>query len=642
MRLFKEGADGLGHDGAHVVDGQQLLFRRIHDRVEHSEMPRQVLGRGLAHVADAQGKQEARQRGLLGFFERRQHVLGRFLGHALQRDERGQAQSVQVGQCADHVGIHQLVHQLVAQALDVHGAACGKVQDGFLALRGAEQAAGAAVVGFALFAHHGAAADGAGLGHAEVGHIAGAVARHHPYHLGDHIARTAHDDGVAHPHALLADLEQVVQRGIGHGDPAHKHRRQACDRRDLAGAAHLHIDAYDLGGHLLRRVLVRHGPARFAGLEAQVTLQLQRVDLVNHTVDVVRQRIAAGTHALVERYQFSSTYRNLYLRCHRKPPEFQRLQHLVVRAEHRPTFGRRRNRAQAVGKKTQGPLGGDVGVELAHCACGGIARVHKRLAPLLPLALVQRIKVCTAHVDLATHLQQGRNALGQGQRDLPDGADVVRHVLAHLAITARSGLHQAALFIAQAHGQAVKLGLGHVFDGRVGIGQAQLAPHAGIKRLGACGLGVGFGVDAEHGHRVAHGGQALHHRANHALRGRIGGDKVRVRGFQRLQLAEHAVVFGVGHGGLVQHVVLVGPLVELVAQRFDFDSWLRLIHRRWGRKKVEILGHFSDRPRCAPYAAYTTGAVHAWDTEPGPPRSEGVVPLEGEDAEGGSGGASYL
>jgi len=45
------------------------------------------------------------------------------------------------------MAIHQLVHQLVAQAFDVHGAARGKVQEGFLALRRAEQPAGATVVG---------------------------------------------------------------------------------------------------------------------------------------------------------------------------------------------------------------------------------------------------------------------------------------------------------------------------------------------------------------------------------------------------------------------------------------------------------------------------------------------------------------
>ena len=89
---------------------------------------------------------------------------------------------------------------------------------------------------------------------------------------------------------------------------------------------------------------------------------------------------------------------------------------------------------------------------------------------------------------------------------------------------------------------------------------------------------------------MAHRGQPFHHRANHALCGRIRGDEVRVRSFQRLQLAEHAVVFGIGHGGLVQHVILVGPLIQLGAQRscfcFQIDSCLRFIFGRWSRKKV--------------------------------------------------------
>jgi hypothetical protein len=318
--LLKEGVQALRHHRAHVGHLQQLLDAGVHDGVQRAKVARQVFGRGLAHMAQPQAEQKARQGGLLGFFERGQHVLRRFFGHALQRDQRGQPQPVQVGQRANHVGIHQLVHQLVAQALNVHGAARGKVQDGFLALRGAEQAAGAAVVGLAFFAHHVTAAHGAGLGHLEVGHVAGAVARYHTHHFRNHIARAAHDDRVAHAHALLADLEQVVQRGVGDRDAAHKHGRKPRHRRDLARAAHLHIDAIDARGHFLRRVFVRYGPARLAGLEAQVTLQLQRVDLVNHAVDVIRQRIAAGADLLVKRYQFRSAHRNLYLHCDRKTP----------------------------------------------------------------------------------------------------------------------------------------------------------------------------------------------------------------------------------------------------------------------------------------------------------------------------------
>jgi hypothetical protein len=155
----------MGPDVGHL---QQLLDARVHDRVELAEVPRQVARRGLADVADAQ---PYRKRGSVVCFDfsRPPAVLRRLLAHALQRHQVGQAEPVQVGQGADHAGVDHLVDQLLAQALDVHGAALGEMQDRLLALGAAEQAAGAAVVGLALLAHGGAAAHrAAGAGHGEL------------------------------------------------------------------------------------------------------------------------------------------------------------------------------------------------------------------------------------------------------------------------------------------------------------------------------------------------------------------------------------------------------------------------------------------------------------------------------------------
>jgi hypothetical protein len=93
-----------------------------------------------------------------------------------------------------------------------------------------------------------------------------------------------------------------VQGGVGHGDAAHEHRRQLGHRRELAGAAHLYIDGEHSGELLLRRVLVRHGPARLARDKAELALQVEPIHLVNHTVDVERQLVAQGADALVVRY----------------------------------------------------------------------------------------------------------------------------------------------------------------------------------------------------------------------------------------------------------------------------------------------------------------------------------------------------
>ena len=263
--------------------------------------------------------------------------------------------------------------------------------------------------------------------------------------------------------------------------------------------------------------------------------------------------------------------------------------------EVRPALGHRGDLAQAVGEEAQGPLRGDARIELAHRTGRRVARVDEGLAADLALAFVEPVEIGTAHIDLAAHLQHRRHAAfairGQGERDLADGADVVGHVLAHLAVAARGGLHQPAVLVAQAHGEAVELGLGHVFDGRRIGRQLQLAAHAGVEGLGAAGLGVGLGANAEHGHLVAHGRKALHHRADHALRGRIGCDQIRVGRLQRLQGLEGAVVFRIGHAGRVHHVVLVRPEVQPGAQRFDFNSSLPRWGGRWIGKKVLGFGH---------------------------------------------------
>ena len=63
-----------------------------------------------------------------------------------------------------------------------------------------------------------------------------------------------------------------------------------------------------------------HSPARFTRFEAQLALQCQTVDLVNHAVNFIRQRGALGAQTLMKRYQFRSTCRNTDLGGDRKTP----------------------------------------------------------------------------------------------------------------------------------------------------------------------------------------------------------------------------------------------------------------------------------------------------------------------------------
>ncbi len=104
---------------------------------------------------------------------------------------------------------------------------------------------------------------------------------------------------VADAHALAAQLEQVVQRRVADRRAADEHRLQLGHRRELAGAADLHLDAAQRCHLLLRRVLVRDRPARLAAHEAELLLQREVVDLVDDAVDVERQLVALGGDRLV-------------------------------------------------------------------------------------------------------------------------------------------------------------------------------------------------------------------------------------------------------------------------------------------------------------------------------------------------------
>ena len=137
--------------------------------------------------------------------------------------------------------------------------------------------------------------------------------------LGDHVARAAHDHGVADVHVLAPHLVLVVQRRVGDGDAADEHRRESRDRRDRAGAPDLDVDAEHFGRHLLGGKLVRDRPARLARDEAELALQVEAIDLVDDAVDLERQlRRAARPRPRRTRASASATARDAAVAIHRK------------------------------------------------------------------------------------------------------------------------------------------------------------------------------------------------------------------------------------------------------------------------------------------------------------------------------------
>src|SRR5690606_22950742 len=161
------------------------------------------------------------------------------------------------------------------------------------------QAAAAAPGSGALLADQLRTANRTFGGHRPRQRASGTMRLDHAHDLGNHVAGAAHDDGVALAHVQACDLVGVVQGGIGDGDAGDLYRFQTRDRRDRAGAPDLDLDRAQHGGLFLRRILVRQRPARRARDEAHLALLAVVVELVDHAVDVVGQRVALLADAAV-------------------------------------------------------------------------------------------------------------------------------------------------------------------------------------------------------------------------------------------------------------------------------------------------------------------------------------------------------
>src|SRR5690606_14975375 len=139
--------------------------------------------------------------------------------------------------------------------------------------------------------------------------------QHHVDNLRDDITGALDDDGVANADvAALADrlaalaqtldIVLVVERRVGDHHAADGDRLKARHRRKRARAAHLDIDATKNSASLLGRKLVCNGPAGAARTTAQTVLEIEPVNLVDHTVNVVVELRAFEADGAIMRDDF--------------------------------------------------------------------------------------------------------------------------------------------------------------------------------------------------------------------------------------------------------------------------------------------------------------------------------------------------
>ena len=88
-------------------------------------------------------------------------------------------------------------------------------------------------------------------------------------------------------------------------------------------------------------------------------------------------------------------------------------------------------------------------IELPDEAGGGVARIGEDLQSLLRLLGVELGEIRVPHVDLAAHLEDAGEILGDDRLgNVANGADIGRDVLALIAVAARRALNQFAALIA--------------------------------------------------------------------------------------------------------------------------------------------------------------------------------------------------
>jgi hypothetical protein len=201
-------------------------------------------------------------------------------------------------------------------------------------------------------------------------------------------------------------------------------------------------------------------------------------------------------------------------------------------------------------------------------SAGAVARIDKGLVAPLALGVVESVEVATEHQHLAAHLEATRHGALEPQRDRADGAQVGRDVLADRAVAARGALDEAAVLVAQADREAVELQLGAVAQrGEIEAGIVGGLAHTAVE---GAHLLVLEGIEQrEHRQRVPDLPECADRRATDPTGRGVGRIERRERGLERLQLAEQAVVLGVGHRRRVEHVVGVIVALELGAQLLD-------------------------------------------------------------------------
>ena len=210
---------------------------------------------------------------------------------------------------------------------------------------------------------------------------------------------------------------------------------------------------------VLGRELPGDRAARLAAHHAEPALQLEVVDLHDHAVDLEVEPVAPVLPGAAGRHDRVEVVVHLDVGVHAEAVLAQPLERLRTARRTPPPRGRRSRRPTSTAAARPSSFGSSWRIEPA-AELRGLANVG---SPGLGALLVQAGERGEREVDLSAHLQQRRRVLDP-QRDGADRAQVLGHLLAHLAVAAGGAAHEHAVLVDERDRQAVDLRLGHEAD----------------------------------------------------------------------------------------------------------------------------------------------------------------------------------
>ena len=257
-----------GGNGAHIVDGGELLLRGGGQGVKGPEVGGQDLPRLLSHLPDAQGVEEPLQSPVPAGGDGRHQIGGGLLPHPVQGGQLLLPEEVEVRRALHQPPVNELGHDGGTQPLDVHGVPAGKVGQVPVELGGALRPGTADGRAVRVPGHRGP------THRAQLRQMVG----HRPlrpeigedlHHLGDDLPGLLEDHCVSDADVLLINEVLVVESCVGDGGPRQPHRLHNDLGGQHPGAAHLDHNVQYLGGLPLRGILVGNGPPGTLGSTPQ-------------------------------------------------------------------------------------------------------------------------------------------------------------------------------------------------------------------------------------------------------------------------------------------------------------------------------------------------------------------------------------